>query len=481
MNSPPPALFSEIAWHDITLRREVRRCATGLSKLAKTIQLTEDFITPTPCKLAALISETAGLIAEAVEKRVPTAELAAVNSFLSNAALHLRFVERAKVGQTPWSLVQPAEELLKLVAGPGNHFIIRPTWSYNYSIRGDFWGLYRRYLEPHKWFSLDIVRQRAGISDNERIYCISFPRIERTNALLHANWGHEIGHILVARWLGDKFDTEWKAAEPEMKKEFEPGVRMSPPPADELFKERAIQDEIAKLTNATRLVAQQGMTELLCDHVGGHLFGPAALASMLEFAARFSLDAPPESSSQNYPPWRYRIRQIVQSCKADLEDHPEIGYPPPKLKPLIEWLREGRSIAASRPDEVFIRNKPVSKHAYDFISNRWNAAAAHVIGMLPPALSKPYCLFERFATVLALMERIEHRLPPNTVGDYPGSPASLQDILCAGWAYKALQIQCDPAWGKYDDFELLSKLLLKGIESSFVHATWGEKIKRAAP
>lgn len=478
MSSPSP-VFDEIAWRDIELRREVRRCATGLSKLAKTIQLTEDFITPTPRKLAALISEAAGLIAEAVEKRVPTAELAAVNSFLSNAALHLRFVERARVQQTPWSLVQPAEELLKLVAGPGTHFIIRPTWSYNYSIRGDFWGLYRRYLESLKWFSLDIVKKRIGISDSESIYCVSFPRIERANALLHTWWGHEVSHILVARWIMDKFNAEWKAAEPEVKNKFEPGVRASPPPAGELFKERAIKDEIAKLTNATRIVAQQGITELLCDHVGEHLFGPATLASTLEFAARFSLDAPPESSSQNYPPWRYRIRQIVLSCNTDLEDHPEIGYPPPKLKPFVEWLRKAKSMANSKSDEIRIQNKPVTNQAYDFITTHWNDATTNVIGMLPPELSKPYRLFERYANVVSLIDRIEQRLPPNTVGDYPGSPASLQDILCAGWAYKALQIQRDPAWGTYDDFELMSNLVLKGIESSFVHATWGEKIKNA--
>ena len=53
--------------------------------------------------------------------------------------------------QTPWSMVEYAESFLKATTGDNNHFIIRPQWSYNYAIVGDFVGFYKSLVASCPW------------------------------------------------------------------------------------------------------------------------------------------------------------------------------------------------------------------------------------------------------------------------------------------------------------------------------------------
>jgi hypothetical protein len=475
MSLSPFSRSEEADWHEKVRRRELYRCAFSLSHLSKSIQFTEDFPSTTPNDLANLIGVTAKFITKGLESDAPAKDLVPINTFLEIITAHLRYVERARVAQTPWSIIQSAERLLKLATDSGSYFILRPTWAYNYSIVGEFLGLYEEFVSSWSWFSVDEWKKELRFKDEKSIYCISFPRIERTNCLLHANWGHEVGHILVAKWVEDSFGIAWGNDEPAIKARIEKDVSKDPPPGGPLFKDLAIQSAVANQVRATMDVARQGFVELLCDLIGVHIFGPSALAATMEFAARFAMDISPLQSS-NYPPWRYRLRKLLQHCAMDLDEQSGIGYPNPEISSLIEWLRTGYRLTESYTDMQVIESTIVTKEAYEFISRHWDKAAQQATAMLRGALAKPYRLREHHDRVAKLVVRLRHGVPPNEVGHLAKQPASFQDILTAAWAFKMDQTSHNPGWGTPDEYNQLFRLVLKACESSFVQDRWGEKI-----
>ena len=475
MNSPLFSLLDEAAWHESVRRRELRRCSVALAQLANKIQVTEDFASDTPEKLAKVIRVTAELLGESLETITPAQDLEHVNTILGIITSHLRYVERARVAQIPWSIIQSTEKLLKLVADPKGNFIIRPTWGYNYSIIGEFANFYREFLSCWPWFPFAKWEKLVGFSQDESIYCISFPRIERMNCLLHSNWGHEVGHILAARWVNADFGAAWAKDEAKIKQEIEDHVNKNPPPIDPLFKAMAIQGIVANQMRATMEAAKQGLTELLCDRVGVHILGPSALAASMEFAARFAKDVSP-LQSLSYPPWRYRLRKMLEHCEPDLNDHSEIGYPNSDIKAFVEWLRLGQRLTASKGDLQVIESNVITRGAYRFIIAHWDEAALKVTSMLPSELAQPYRLHEHHAHICELVGRLRNGIPPNEISYLSEEPASMQDILAAAWTYKMDQI-AQSSWGTPDEYELLFQLVLKACETSYVHSEWGPKIK----
>jgi len=475
MSSPPFSPSEEASWQEKVRRRELYRSAISLAHVAEHLQITEDFPSGTPNFLAKLIFETANLLARGLESTAPAQDLEQINTVLGIITTHLRYVERARVAQTPWSIVQSAEKLFKLATTSKSHFILRPIWAYNYSIIGEFLSSYRRFISPWPWFSHDDWEKQIGLKKNDSIYCISFPRIERTNCLLHANWGHEVGHILVAKWVDTDFGATWAPDELGIKEKIEDDIKRDPPPVDPLFKAIAIQRVVANQMRATMEAAKQGFVELLCDLIGVHIFGPSSLAATIEFASRFALDVSPLQSF-NYPPWRYRLRKMLQHCEQDLIDNPEIGYPDKTIKPFIEWLNMGQRLTGNFGDEKVIGSNNVTKFAYKFISDHWDEAAKKVISMLPGELAQPYRLSEHYANISKMVELLDRGVPPNEISHLSNQPATFQDILSAGWAFKMDQIAKKPSWGSPDEYNLLFRLILKACESSHVHSEWGERI-----
>ncbi len=474
-STPPPS--KEARWQERIRRRELQRHANFLRYLSDKITLNEDYTTDTPRKLARVIGEIAAIIAEKIPT-IPANELYGINDFLSRIATHLRYVDRARVKQTPWSIISPAEDFLRKQAGPHSNFIIRPTWTYNYSIIGEFWDTYKVYLSCWSWFPLEelIKKLNSFFKDEESIYCISFPRIERNNCLLHANWGHEIGHIIASRWIDTQFAAIWSKAEAEVKSKIEESVRKDPPPVDPLFKEIAIQSSVAKQTRMAMEAARGGVTELICDIIGVHLFGVSALAAGIEFAARFTLDVSP-LVCDNYPPWRYRLRNMIEYCRIDLQPNEGIGYPKPMVEAFLKWLAEADELSKAKPDMDVINGAIVSREAYNFISSHWDVIKKDVLAMLPATSSEPYRLFERHQMIERLIERLADGIPPNEVGNLSERPVIFQDIITAAWVFKIASITKDPNWGEPEHYNTLFRLVLKACESSHVHSVWGPKLK----
>lgn len=462
-------------WQEQIQRRELSRHTLFISKLADKVQLAEDFTTETPRKLANLITEISKLLGAFIQK-APAECLPKVNFFLVQMASHLRYVERARITQTPWSVVHATEYFLKHQVGSKSNFIIRPTWSYNYSIIGEFWDFYKTELKCWSWFPLVELKKKLSFDDDETIYCISFPRIERQNCLLLVNWGHEVGHIFAAKWAETKFADMWTMVQEEIQKRIVKHIKKEPPPVDPLFKEVAINKLAARLTRKTMNTARSGLTELICDIIGVHLFGPSAFAANLEFASRYSLDVSPLDSDY-YPPWRYRLRKMLSYCKEDLKDHPSDFYPGNVIRPFFKWLRQAKELTNLESDIQILEDSIATKEAYDFISSNFDNVIKQAISLLPSHSQKQYKLHERTIVIEKLVNRLHLGIPPNEVTNLSKNPSSLQDIISAAWIFKIESISKDDKWGKLEDLDVLFRLVLKACESSYIHKIWGPKLK----
>ena len=119
----------------------------------------------------------------------------------------------------------------------------------------------------------------------------------------------------------------------------------------------------------------------------------------------------------------------------------------------------------------------MTREAYRVIEDNWQQVRQQALELLPDE-PEPYRLFKRARFIEDLVRKLEDDTPPNEVGQWPDvSPASLQDILNAAWVFKIARVRPDSGWGTPDDFEKLSRLVLKAIEASFVHSTYGTKLK----
>ncbi|HUW82539.1 MAG TPA: hypothetical protein VMZ31_07025 [Phycisphaerae bacterium] len=372
-------------------------------------------------------------------------------------------------------MVQATEDLFKQCLGEHYNFIIRPQWSYNYGIVGEFVEHFRGAIQSLEWIPLDEWESIAGCDPDTRIYCISFPRLERLNCLSHAAWGHEVGHVIAHEWLAERFEPLWKKEEPRIREEITKSVEKSSEVVSSLFRKTYMEEIVASQCDRTMEVARQGLEELLCDAVGVYLLGPAAVASLVEFSAGLGLDESPLDFGY-YPAWRYRLRLVADACKEDLEGkhaNAEAGkYPGPTLAPFIDWLNDALAVVDDTRDRAVLRRHVTTREAYALIEKNWGRISKDVMDRLAASPVKPYELSRRVPIIEALVGRLEVDVPPNEPCSF-GPPASYQDILTAGWVFKIKSMRDDGKWANADSYEKLFRLVLKAIESAFVQERYG--------
>jgi hypothetical protein len=398
----------------------------------------------------------------------------------------LRYADRSKMTQTPWSMVEYVESFLKATTGTNSNFIIRPQWSYNYAITGDFVAFFRSLIASCPWVPMAPWESTLPTKPTETVFSISFPRLERMNCLSHVNWGHELGHILANRWVLTKFPALWQKEEATIRTTVEGEVNKNPPQdIHPLFKDTIIKQIVSQQTQRAMEILRQGLTELLCDAIGVHLFGPAVLAECCEYAAVHSLDESPINTSA-YPPWRFRIRKLYEACCDQLKPrtvHTDAGdhaYPGQSLLAYVEWLREVGHLVATTSDVQALNAHVITREAYRLINTEWPNVRNQVLALLPAECQEPYDLAKKAPCLEQLVEKLGMDMPPNEYGDWPETvPATLQDILNAGWAFKIGRMRTSPAWGGREDEGKMFRLLLKAIEASFVAQTYGVELKKA--
>lgn len=483
MSGEEPPDWSEGQWRNDILRRQLHLRCDVVRNLAQNLKHAGGFPTRTPERLCDLISHSVDLIAGHLPQ-TPPEHLSDVNLFICLIAEHLRFVERSRMAHTPWSMIQATEQFLVKQAGADSHFILRPQWSYNYSLTGEFVEYHRTAMGSMSWIPSGIWEEGLGSLAEERIYCIAFPRIERLNAPLHANWGHELGHIIAARWIQKEFGRLWADEESQIKSRMQKTIEERIPhiPDQALFRGIVIDQYVSDLASTAMRVARQGITELICDAIGVHLFGPAALAASLEFSAGLSLDESPKSCNM-YPPWRYRLRLMFDACETDLKQQTvqaggkEAIYPGPTVGAFWKWVSGARHLVTQKPDHTVLYQDMAVREAYDLIRKKWEEIRTQALGMLPSESQRAYRLTERLATIEDLVSKLERDIPPSEVGAWPETSTALfQDIINAAWVFKARKLAQDDRWACTENIERLHRLILKAIEASFVQSRFGPRL-----
>ena len=459
-------------------RAELRRHARSVAHLAATLTQAEDFPTPTARDFCTIIQKSAELIAAHVTD-APRHRLPYIHVILAELGEDLRFAERSRIEHTPWSLVQATESLLQAHVGKNYRFIIRPQWSYNYGIVGDLVAHYRtRFAALPDWLPID--KWEASIAEfaEQRIFSISFPRVEKMNVLTHAIWGHEVGHILASEWLISQFTAVWEDGEAAIKAAVSEYVTADPP--EGLGTPSFLADAaVALFMEQTLTLARNSLKELISDAVGAHLFGPAALASMAEFSSRFDLDANPTECG-GYPPWRYRLREVSTHVVPNLLAAVQPDWHVASTT-FVEWLGEWHKLGADDADRVKIESDVRSRMAYQLIEKHWARIRHEVLARLPEELQAPYALHERQVVVGELIDRIKQWVPPNETGIWPDvTPASMADIWNAAWSCKVHEFRQNSGPDFDDYLEVLFQLTLKAVEASYVQTTFGGSIEKGA-
>lgn len=390
--------------------------------------------------------------------------------FLVELASHLRFIESATTEATPWSLIRPIEKFAEGVL-PNNIFIFRPQWRYNYGILSGLIGFYRRSLEK------EIEKNKVehifkGVEDN--FYIISFPGFEKNNVLLHANFGHEIGHPIAKIYQNKEGESRSHILEIFRK-------------VNDIVKENLVLPErlreVSRLTDAVLEIRQKGLEELICDLVGVRLLGPASLFAAEEVAhISYTFDTVGKETNY-YPPWRYRIREMLtdlreQGMNEILSNIPPVLPPDEKILAAIKRkINALEEIVLQEKDLDEINKTPLTAIAYDSITE----TLPNVKRFLDQTLSgHVYNIKMRFSkSILPLCIRLREKIPPNAIEEkspLSPEPIDFRDIINAGWFYKLAELssmfEYDESKFYHEEYDMINRLTLKGIELSEVSSEY---------
>jgi len=515
---------AETTWRSEVLLRELRRQARSIVGVAESLEQLDDYATRTPPLLCQLIRETADVVVKNIDA-CPSSQLQHLGVLLGLMGEHLRYVERSQVAHTPWSMVEAVEAFMGRYVVGNVAFIIRPQWSYNYANESQFVASYRKWIEAFTFIPED---RRAAVLrpfDDKQIYLISFPRVERLNALLHCAWAHELGHTIAATWLNGNFNRIWSVigqkVDEQARKDLEPAVNDA---QQDLFARTRLEGQVARIVRQAMECTKQALTELIADAFALHVLGPAWFSAASEIASRSELDSPPISSAF-YPPWRYRLRLMSKHLQPDLTAlenlqqqaevaamHAEGGYATAlftlavftlvqaeaqqdvetkakvasevarmkaeaetkrreaeRLPAYVQWLRTTLSILETREDEAVINRDLGTSIAYKEIEGQWETIRSTALD----SISK-YDFITGLPIILELVDRLQNQIPPNEHGKWPNvAPASFEDVLNAGWIQKLRVVRHTEA---IEEIAVLNQLVLKAVEVSHLQRVYGKEL-----
>lgn len=367
---------------------------------------------------------------------------------------HLRYPERAVALETPWSIAETLAEFGQQLCSAKIVFIVRPMWSYNYAIIGNF----REYYQ-HKLERLYGQSEIPGL-DPERspIYVVSFPRLEKTNALLHMSFAHELGHLITNEWLKDKNKVS------KLKNEISKELKKKP----EVLQKVDVKT-LAYWLEESSVALERALNELIADIAAVMLFGPCFLFALWQIPLLSDLgDCEPSAASQYYPPWRDRLRIII--------DNADLGL----LRDAALILRDygGSFIDTEQALDQYIANvkefteKPVDrsgwklhlKVVYDVIMRHLEELGEWVRGRIGNMRYRGDPL-----SLARLCRDLENRIPPSLITEEGAEQETdFRDILNAGWLYHIVQFRPSMTNDTVFTYTILNKLILKAIESSYL-------------
>jgi hypothetical protein len=401
------------------------------------------------------------------------------DSFIRYIGEHLRYIDGAVTRKLPWSIIKPFEKLFDSIT-PDILFMFRPQWKYNYSIVTD--DLSRYYRDSMSEFE-DIVEhslEEVFTDFNKPFHIISFPSIERKNILLHCLVGHELGHLIVRKSqcineaLKNDFTSRIKS---EVKEIVIDSYRRRFDKLDIFTKFHAKQEEQSCI-EITQQIWKRGLEEILSDIIGTLIFGPAMLFSMYELSLQKKMDHMPDYINNFYPPWRYRLRQIIAVLQRPLAQFFPISaedFPSTKIHEKINTRFEMiRNLTEKKDDMEIIKQDPLVKIAYREIEKDLESIINSTNYFTNELKKKALTSNRLYKDIEHLVIRLRNGITPNAVESSVEKrrPAELVEIINASWFYKItfekklLKDNGEIDATLFDKIDTLNRLTLKAIEYS---------------
>lgn len=323
-----------------------------------------------------------------------------------------------------------AEEFAEILIGKNVDLVIVPDPEYMYATQS--------------WPFADVVdqaRRQIGFNPKtrDRPVVLHYPLSDSNRLLLHAIFGHELGHSavqaggLVEKVLDNMRDEEYERALGEAGEKI--WVRNSP--------EQTRRSMEARLSS--------WIEELLCDHLAVDCVGPAYLWAFAGFVLPLSYGFP----LPNYPPPTVRIKLVADQ----LADRGWEGYMEAKAPEVLAWLRKLGSEAGNAlpPEFAFLRDQVIRRAD---LLRATSAERIRANALDPESASEEA---EEAAGLLG-----DLILPLGLDG-----PLSPRSILLGGWE-QALKKHGDEPGGLVAALsdEVLQDLVGKAIEMSVVVSCW---------
>lgn len=392
---------------------------------------------------------------------------------------HLRFVDRSTTRQTPWSLIRPLEKIGERIH-PGCCFVIRPQWNYNYSIR-ELVPTYRNWFST--WLPNDRLEEALSLSSDgsvEKLYIMGFPYVERLNVLMHTLLGHEIGHPIEKEYfLGEN--------SPEIIENITQSVlKTRSLPGDLQTLDIFEAAQVVNMRDRVYRLRHRAIAELICDLVAVHLFGLAALFSIEELALARELDRfQKEDVMGHYPPWRYRIRTVLEEFSPEwIERFVHISEFDPDVSGAIKDKFDALTALVKNTDDIGQLTKDQeTKIAYSSVQESMPLIRQFVRDRLA---NSGFRLDDLVSNANAkLLKRLEDWIPPDAyineareeiVGD-------IRSILNVGWirwihSYSCISSNLDNQEGTaahLKQVNALERLILKALEYIDLRSTWEKR------
>jgi len=460
-----------------------------------------DFPSDAPRKLCDLIAQSAKQLRLQLPRIKTEEDDAAKRSqarmclmFAKEMLASVRFAQRARTENTPWSIVPAFEAYVRGLVHEPHFLVLRPKWTHTYEIIAGFTGrcrgVLRAFLDDEE---VESVLKDALLNDGHspeplpEICVISFPRLERMNPLSHCLFGHEIGHVLCAPWLA-------RSAGIKERIRADLALKVGAEYHDAPESERVEQFDLAVA------VCEQGVSELAADLTCALLFGPATLFAIYEYCALMELDELPTAENSYYPPWRYRLRVIQaflnQGASSECESELQARFPEAHVA-MHEWLQVIADLVADECDRHRLLNPPTDSSntlrtiamVYSYVEDHMGAIESLVRENVPAA----YCYAGRASAVCTVVDRLDRLIPPNEMrkGDNH-APLSIESILNGAWIFKLWRLNSQTAALRFAQerglavrlsndaaqagaeahrvgLAVLNRLVVKAIEASFEH------------
>jgi hypothetical protein len=271
-----------------------------------------------------------------------------------------------------------------------------------------------------------------GPNKRRRLYTVAFPRQLKHHVLMHALFGHELGHAtFYSSRAGNLFSTDPLSIRLTKILRREGPLRDAAAVMAWLRSEKAPERVKRKIKGITATITEANLehwiVELVCDLFGLAIFGPAFVAAhrtYLEPSCKNPHEIEIEKTS--HPFYALRRAVLVGALRA-------MGW----LDPVMAFAKP--ELLAAEGNLIHYLGGPVEPWAEVFTHDQLREAMA-AIGEHFKATGTPLAQRPSEKVLVDLVERIGRHLPPiredvDEEGVSTTHPVRLEEQLYAGWTY----------------------------------------------